>query len=80
MCIFGFLIADKKTFQIKNLFLLLFKIYLYEFQSIDFCSLSKKNFLKNLIFWGKNCPINNETKQKRLKKICIKVAHLIQTA
>ena len=28
--IFGFLLADNETFQIKNLIVLLFKIYLYE--------------------------------------------------
>ena len=31
--IFGFLLADKDTFQIKNLILLLFKIYLCESRS-----------------------------------------------
>ena len=56
--IFGFLHSDKKTFQIKNLILLFFQIYLYESRSskaLDFdCFL--KEILKTSVL-EKNVPL-----------------------
>ena len=76
--LFGFLLADKETFQIKNLIFLLFKIYLYESRSSK--ALSSNSFLtkiKKSCALEKNCSINNETKEKTFKEKSIKIAHLI---
>ena len=75
---FDFLLADKETFQIESLILLLFKIYLYESlisKAMIFDSFLRK--IKKAYVMEKNCSINNETKQKHLNKKWLKMAHLI---
>ena len=68
----------KKTSKIKNLILLLFKIYLYELWSskaLIFDSFLRKIKKTNVL--EINCSINNETKHKHLTKKWIKIAHLV---
>ena len=63
--LFGFLLVDKVTFQIKNLILLLFKIYLWikpwSFKMLIFTHFEKK--IKKLIFRKKIVEITMKQKK-----------------
>ena len=76
--IFGFLLADRDTFLIKNLILLLFKIHIYESRNskaLFFESVLKK--IRTTYVLEKKCSISSEKKRKRLNKKWKKIVHLV---